>query len=232
MKLESVTKERRSASKRRYDDACAATHGVDIIGERWALPVMRELMLGPRRFGELRRSLPLLSANVLTQRLGDLEDAGIVRKLKLPPPASVQVYGLTEWGQQAGPVFQALGRWAARSPLHDPTRPFSPVSLMLSLRTMIDIAAAGDLVARLGFRFGDEDFHWTIDHGAIQLGRGLPADPHVVFGGEPGGVAALVYAGAPLAALEADGALTVTGDRSLAAALRNYFPMPDKAALT
>lgn len=232
MKLEKITDKRSSEAKRRYDDACAATHGMDIIGERWALPVMRELMLGPRRFGELRRSLPALSANVLTQRLGDLEGAGIVKKIKLPPPASVQVYGLTDWGQQAGPVFQALGRWAARSPLHDPTKPFSPVSLMLSLRTMIDVAAAGDLVARLGFRYGDEDFHWTIDHGQVALGRGLPDNPDIVFGGETGGVAALVYAGVPLEALEAQGVLTVEGDRALAARLKDFFPMPEKAALT
>ncbi|MFD1788062.1 winged helix-turn-helix transcriptional regulator [Sphingomonas floccifaciens] len=223
---------RQDAAKRRYDDACAATHGMDIIGERWALPIMRELMLGPRRFGELRKSLPAISANVLTQRLGDLEAAGIVRREKLPPPASVQVYGLTEWGQQAGPVFQALGRWAARSPLHDPTKPFSPVSLMLSLRTMIDTAAAGDLVARLGFRYGDETFHWTIDHGAVTLGRGLPSDPHIVFGGQTGGVAALVYAGVPLTALEADGLITVEGDRALAERLGQFFPMPEKARIT
>ncbi len=232
MKLEKVTEVRRAAPKRRYDDACAATHGMDIIGERWALPIMRELMLGPRRFGELRKSLPAISANVLTQRLGDLEEAGIVAKTKLPPPASVQVYGLTDWGQQAGPVFQALGRWAARSPLHDPTRPFSPVSLLLSLRTMIDAERAGDLVARLGFRFADETFHWTIDHGAIALGRGLPDDPHVVFGGEPGGVAALVYAGVPIDVLKADRTLSVEGDRALAERLRDFFPMPEKAALT
>ena len=204
---------------------------MDIIGERWALPVMRELMLGPRRFSELRRGLPALSANVLTQRLEGLEAAGIVRRFKLPPPASVQVYGLTEWGQQAGPVFQAIGRWAARSPLHDPTRPFSPVSLMLSLRTMIDVAAAVDLVARLGFRYGDDELHWTIDHGAIALGRGLPDDPHIVFGGDPGGVAALIYAGVPLETLEAEGALTIEGDRALAARLKDFFPMPEKAAL-
>ena len=232
MKLEKITNKRQDAPKRRYDDACAATHGMDIIGERWALPIMRELMLGPRRFGELRKSLPALSANVLTQRLEGLEEGGIVRRTKLPPPASVQVYGLTEWGQQAGPVFQALGRWAARSPLHDPTRPFSPVSLLLSLRTMIDVAAAGDVVARLGFRFGEETFHFTIERGTIALGRGLPDDPQVVFGGDPGGVAALVYAGVPLADLEAQGVLTIEGDRDLATRLRDYFPMPDKAALT
>ena len=232
MKLKKITSEPSGGVKRRYDDACAATHGMDIIGERWALPVMRELMLGARRFGELRRSLPALSANVLTQRLEGLESAGIVVRRKLPPPASVQVYELTEWGQQAGPVFQALGKWAARSPLHDPTRPFSPTSLIISLRTMIDVERAGDLVARLGFRFGEDELFWTIDHGAITLGRGLPDDPDVVFGGQPGGVAALLYAGVPLDSLERDGSLSVAGDRALAERLRDYFPMPDKAELT
>lgn len=205
---------------------------MDIIGERWALPIMRELMLGARRFGELRKSLPAISANVLTQRLGDLEAAGIIRREKLPPPASVQVYGLTEWGQAAGPIFQVLGRWAVRSPLHDPTRPFSPVSLMLSLRTMVDVTLAGDLVARLGFRLGDEDFHWTIDHGTIALGRGLPDDPDILFTGEPSAVAALIYAGVPIDALEGAGTLTVAGDRALAARLGRYFPLPEKAAIT
>ena len=128
-------------------------------------------------------------------------------------------------------MFQALGKWAARSPLHDPMRPFSPVSLLLSLRTMIDIGAAGDRTIRLGFRFGDEDLHWTIDRGAIALGRGLPGDPHVVFGGSPAGVAALVYGGATIEQLEADGLLTVDGDREVARGLPALFPMPDKAAL-
>ena len=91
MKLEKVTGREEAASKRRYDDACAAAHAMDIVGERWALPVMRELMLGPRRFGELKASLNGISANVLTQRLEGLEAAGVVRRVKLPPPASVQV---------------------------------------------------------------------------------------------------------------------------------------------
>lgn len=222
---------RQEVTKRRYDDACAATHGMEIIGERWSLPVMRELMLGPRRFSELRRSLPALSANVLTQRLEGLQEAGIVTKVKLPPPASVQVYGLTEWGRQAGPVFQALGRWAVRSPRHDPTRPFSPVSLMLSLRTMLDGERARSLTARVGLRFGEEDFHWIVQGGAVTIGRGLPDAPDLTFTGEPSAVAALVYAGEPLEALEKSGALSVEGDRALAARLGEYFPMPEKAAL-
>ena len=107
---------------------------MDIIGERWALPVMRELMLGPRRFGELKASLRGISANVLTQRLEGLEATGVLKRSRLPPPASVQVYELTPWGYEAGPIFQAMGRWAVKSPTHDPTRPFSAVSLMLSFR--------------------------------------------------------------------------------------------------
>lgn len=210
--------------KRRYDDACAATHGMDIIGERWALPVMRELMLGPRRFSELRRSLPALSANVLTQRLEGLEGAGIVRRQKLPPPASVQVYALTPWGQEAGPVFQALGRWAARSPRHDPTRPFSAVSLMLSLRTMFSAERAGNLTMRAGLRFGEEAFRLVVDGGAVAIGRGLPDDPDFVLSGETQGVAALVYTGAPLAEVESGGLLTIEGDRNAVARFANLFP--------
>jgi DNA-binding HxlR family transcriptional regulator len=227
MKLEKVTTE----AKRRYDDACAATHGMDIIGERWALPVMRELMLGPRRFGELRRSLPALSANVLTQRLSGLEEAGIVRREKLPPPASVQVYALTPWGQSAGPVFQALGRWAVKSPRHDPTRPFSPVSLMLSMRTMLDAERAAGVTVRVGLRVGEESFFFRLDDGAVAIGRGVPEDADVVLTGETGGVAALLYAAVPLHELEAGGMLRIEGNRAAAERLPALFPMPEKASL-
>lgn len=230
MKLQKITDLSEAAQKRRYDDACAATHGMDIIGERWALPVMRELMLGPRRFGELRKSLPAISANVLTQRLTGLEEAGIVTRTKLPPPISVQVYGLTPWGQEAGPVFQALGRWAARSPQHDPTRPFSAVSLMLSLRTMIDPARIRGLTMRIGFNLGEEAFFLTIDDGAVAIGRGAVERPDLVMTGVPSGVAAAVYAGVSLDALAHEGLLTVMGDDARAALFTTLFPIPVKAA--
>ena len=128
----------RTEAKRRYDDACGTAHGLELIGERWALLVLRELMLGPRRFSDLRADLPGISANVLSQRLAELEARGLVERRKLPPPASVQVYEATDWGLEAEPIVQALGRWAARSPAHDPTLPISSTSVMLSLKTMID----------------------------------------------------------------------------------------------
>lgn len=229
MKLQKITDVSEAAQKRRYDDACAATHGMDIIGERWALPVMRELMLGPRRFSELRKSLPAISANVLTQRLTGLEEAGIVTRIKLPPPASVQVYGLTQWGKEAGPVFQALGRWAARSPLHDPTRPFSAVSLMLSLRTMIDPAGSRGLTMRIAFHLGEEAFFLTLDDGAVAIGRGAVERPDLVFTGDPSGVAAAVYAGVSYDDLAQGGLLRMEGDRALAEHFATLFPIPAKA---
>src|ERR687889_1760847 len=158
MSLEKVTTSERSEPKRGYDDACGTAHALELIGERWALLVLRELMLGPRRFSGLKADLPGISSNVLAQRLVELERRGLARKLRLPPPASVQVYEATEWGLEAEPIVQALGRWAARSPLHDPTLPISGVSILLSFRTMFDPEKAKGLDARLGFVFGDMSY--------------------------------------------------------------------------
>src|SRR3954464_12995369 len=137
MQLEKVTKNRKGEEKRRYDDACGLAHALELLGERWAMLVLRELAYGPRRFSELKADLQGISANVLTQRLTELEARGLVRKIKLPPPASVQVYEATEWGLEAVPVIASLGRWAARSPWHDPTLPMSHVSLLMSMETLL-----------------------------------------------------------------------------------------------
>src|ERR671917_456667 len=157
MKSQKVTKEGLTP-RRSYEDACGAAHALDLVGERWALLVMRELMLGPKRFSDLRSDLPGISANVLTQRLEGLEAAGVLGRRKLPPPASAQVYELTPWGYESEPIFQTLGRWAARSPQHDPTLPLSAVSLFLSFRTMLDSDRAAGLEAQVGFRIGTETF--------------------------------------------------------------------------
>jgi DNA-binding HxlR family transcriptional regulator len=227
MALQNVTKQRRSDDKRRYDDACAAAHGMDLIGERWSMPLIRELLLGPRRFSDLKNSLNGISANVLTQRLEGLEAAGVLVRRKLPPPASVQVYELTPWGYEAAPIFQALGRWAVRSPNHDPTRPFSPVSLMLSLRTMLSADVAGDLKARIQLEINGEPFFWARNKkGEIRIGRGRIDDPDLVIRGTPSQIAGYIYAGAPLSSI------SVEGSMKLAAKLPSLFRMPDKALLS
>ena len=95
---------------RSYEDGCAAAHALDLIGERWALLVVRELLLGPKRFTDLRAGLPNVSPNVLAQRLRELEQAGVVRRRKLPPPAASKVYELTEWGMELEPVIVVIPR--------------------------------------------------------------------------------------------------------------------------
>ena len=200
---------------------------MDLIGERWSMPLIRELLLGPRRFSDLKTSLNGISANVLTQRLEGLEAAGVLVRRKLPPPASVQVYELTPWGHEAAPIFQALGRWAVRSPNHDPTRPFSPVSLMLSLRTMLSPEAAGRFKAKIQLHMDGEPFFWARNKkGEIRIGRGDLDQPDVILRGTPSAIAGYIYAGAPLSSIDAE------GDLKLAARLPSLFPMPEKAQLS
>ena len=131
---------RKPAQRRWYDDACGTAHALDLVGERWALLVMRELMFGPKRFSDLRASLPGISANVLTQRLEGLEAAGVLVRRRLPPPAAAQVYELTAWGYESEPIFQALGRWAARSPV---ARPDAAVQRGLAAAVAPDHARPG-----------------------------------------------------------------------------------------
>src|SRR5829696_2385059 len=182
MKLQKITL-REPHPRRSYDDACGTAHALELIGERWALLVMRELLLGPKRFSELRADLPGISANVLTQRLEGLEDSGILVRRRLPPPASVQVYELTPWGYESEPIFQALGRWAARSPQHDPSLPLSAVSLFLSFRTKLDPHRAEGLDARIGFRIGAETFLVHLAGSRIEVGRAALDRAEVVFTG-------------------------------------------------
>src|SRR5689334_21261725 len=131
--------------------------------------VLRELAYGPRRFSELKADLTGISANVLTQRLTELESRGLVRKTKLPPPASVHVYEATPWGLEAIPMIASLGRWAARSPLHDPTLRMSHVSVMMSLQTLISPDRAADLKARVCFRFVDAAYVATVSDGRLEV---------------------------------------------------------------
>ena len=228
MKLEKITDQAEPAARRRYDDACGAAHALDLVGERWALLVMRELLLGPKRFGDLRADLPGISANVLTQRLEGLEASGVLVRRKLPPPASVQVYELTPWGYESEPIFQVLGRWAARSPQHDPSLPLSATSLFLSFKTMFDPTRAAGLDARIGFRLGAETFLVRLAEWRIEVERGPIDGADVVFTGTAPIVAAAVYGGVPLDALAADGALRVEGDRALAERFTRLFPLPPK----
>lgn len=217
------------AAKRVYDDACAVAHALDLFGERWALLVIRELLFGPKRFSDLRASLPGISANVLTQRLEALEASGIVGRRKLPPPASAWVYELTAWGQESEELFKTIGRWAARSPLHDPNSPLSVASAVMSMRTMFAPDRAKGLSGTVGFRFGREEFVARLENGSFAITRGDIAGADVTIDGDQSAWAGALYGGVPLKTLEKAGALKVSGDRGLLERYLTLFPLPDKA---
>jgi DNA-binding HxlR family transcriptional regulator len=210
-----------------YDDACGTAFAMELVGERWALLVVRELMFGARRFSDLRVRLPGISAKVLTERLAGLEEAGVLNRRKLPPPVSAQVYELTEWGYRAEPLVQELGRWAAMSSRHDPTLPLSPVSLMLSMRTMFDPAKAAGMQATIGFDIVGETFVARLANGALPIERADPGIAEAVFRA-PGApvLAGLLYGGVGADELERDAGLVIEGDRDLALVYADIFELP------
>lgn len=225
MKSQKITSDAVEPVRRRYDDACGTAHALELIGERWALLVMREMMYGPRRFGELRAGLPGISANVLTQRLEGLERSGLVIRRRLPPPASVWVYALTDWGHETRPLIQQLGKWAARSPDHDPTLPLSAASLMMSFDTMLDRAGVGDRVMTIGFRLGEEHFIARLSNQGFDVRRGDVAGADLVFSGDPTAIAAIVYGDAPL------DLVALEGEPADARWFASLFTLPDKATV-
>lgn len=222
MKLQKLTNSGQKEEKRRYEDACGLAHALDLLGERWAMLVLRELAYGPRRFSELRADLTGISANVLTQRLMELEDRGLVRKTKLPPPASVQVYEATDWGLEATPIIASLGKWAARSPLHDPTLRMSHVSVIMSFQTLISPERAEGFKCRVCFRFGEASYVTTVTDGRLEVERRDAEDCDVTFSGTPSEIAAVIHGGAPFETIR------VEGDMALADRFRTLFPLPEK----
>src|SRR3982074_3520190 len=146
------------ANKRSYDDGCAGAHALDLIGERWALLIVRELLLGPKRFTDLRAGMPGASADILAQRLRELTESGVVRRKRLPPPAGSDVYELTEWGADLEPVVTLLGQWGSRSASLNPAADSSVDSLVLSLRALFNPQAAQGFSATIVLSLNDNRF--------------------------------------------------------------------------
>src|SRR5215212_735017 len=218
-------------SKRRtYCDGCAAAHALDLVGERWALLVVRELLLGPKRFTDLRAGLPGASPNVLAQRLRELEGAGVVRRRKLPPPAASRVYELTDWGMELEPVIVRLGRWGARSPSKPREAALGVDSLILSFRTMFDPLAAGGLTASYELRLGEDRFRAEVADGRFEIVRGGAERPDATIETDAGTLAALVYEGRQLTEAVSSGGVKIEGDEPLVARFLTLFPLPEPAA--
>lgn len=227
MRSEKITDTSRRAAGRLYDDACGTALALEFVGERWSLLVIRELMFGPRRFGQIKANLPGISANVLTQRLESLEAAGIVRRDTLPPPANVPVYDLTPWGREAEVAIREMGRWAARSPLHDPLAFMSTASAMISLRTLIDLGRAGGRTLTVAFRFPEDAFVARLADGALTIRRGETEDADVTFTGDTMALRRTLYV---KEGVDGPGLLAVSGDRHAAERFIDLFQLPEKIA--
>ena len=218
------------ATMRTYGDGCGIAHALDLIGERWALLVVRELLLGPKRFTDLRDGLPNSSPNVLAQRLRELEQAAIVRRRKLPPPAGSWIYELTEWGRELKPIVLTLGAWAVRSPSFPRDAPVGTDSVILALGTFFDADAAGDLDARYELRLGENTFHVRVADRGIEVDRGAAGNADATLETDPDTLSALIWGDRELADALRAGDIEVDGDRGAVTRFLGLFPQPQPAA--
>ncbi len=209
---------------RSYDDPCGIARGLDRIGERWALLVVRELLLGPRRFTDLRAGLPQASPNVLSQRLDELEAAGIVQRRTLPPPAASAVYELTPWGKELEPVILSLARWGSRAPL--PKGELSTNALMIALETTFDADAADAMRARLSLTMSNEPFCVEVARKKLAIERGPCANPDATITTDVRSLRAVAFGIEPLRQVRRDGRIEITGDETVAHRFLGLFRRP------
>jgi DNA-binding HxlR family transcriptional regulator/putative sterol carrier protein len=218
--------------KRSYGDACRFAYALDLVGERWGLLVVRELLLGPKRFTDLRRGLPNASPNILSERLRELEQGGVVHRRKLPPPAAAKVYELTEWGRELEPVVTQLGAWGARAPIPPEHQEIGPDSIVLALRSLFDREAAEGLEASYELRLDGEPFAVRVADGKLELGRGKVDEPTMAIDTNPDTLAALLAGQLPLEDAFESGAAHINGSKREARRFLDLFPMPDPCAAT
>jgi DNA-binding HxlR family transcriptional regulator len=212
------------AGKRTYGDPCGIARALDLVGERWALLVVRELLLGPKRFTDLRAGLPHVGPDILAQRLRELEQAGVVRRGKLPPPAGARVYELTDRGLALEPVVLALGRWGSRAPLPAERGELGVDALVLALKTLFAPARTDGLIGRtFELRLDEQAFALRVGERGLHATRGPAADPLATIATEPGVLQQVLWHGRSLRA----GGLEISGDRRGAERFLELFPLPD-----
>jgi DNA-binding HxlR family transcriptional regulator/putative sterol carrier protein len=215
---------------RTYGDGCAIASALDVIGERWALLVVRELLLGPKRYTDLRRGLRNASPNVLSQRLSELERAGVLRRRRLPPPAGARVYELTNWGRELEETVTSLGRWAARSPTPPSDAPIvSADSIGLALLARFDPGAANGLGATYELRLGEDRFRIEVAGDEIDVARGEPDDADATIETDPDTINAVLWGDRSLAEARRSGDMAIAGDKEAVDRFVRLFPIPEPA---
>ena len=214
------------ATMRTYGDGCAIAVALDLVGERWALLVVRELLLGPKRYTDLRRGLPNASPNVLSERLRELERApGSSGGAELPPPAGARVYELTDWGRELEEIVISLGHWAARSPAGLTGGPVGADSTILAIRSRFDRGAAHGLRAVYELRLGEDRFRIDVADEEIEVARGGADHADATIDTDPDTLAAVLWAGRALADAQRSGDLTIAGRRGGGGTLRSPLPL-------
>jgi DNA-binding HxlR family transcriptional regulator len=202
-------------------DGCGIAHASDLLGQRWALLVVRELLLGPKRFTDLRAGIPDISPNVLGERLRELEASGILARRKLAPPAAAQVYELTEWGRELEPAVLALGRWASASPSFPRGAELGPDSLVLALKSTFQPEKADRAVGTYELRLGEDELPFRVEvrEGEFKAGRGEAERADAVIASDPDTIAEVVFTGRPLTEAITSGEIRIEGSRRAAKSL-------------
>ncbi|NYT59375.1 transcriptional regulator [Alcaligenaceae bacterium] len=213
-------------TRRSYDDGCAAAHALDLVGDRWALLIVRELLLGPKRFTGLRSGLPAISPNVLTQRLNELETAMVLRRRKLPQPANAWVYELTDWGQSLEPIMLQLAHWGAQSSSFVRGAPLGIDALVLSFKAMFQPNAASKVQVSVQLHFDDEIFSAEVHAGQLQISRGRAAQPAATLSTNPQTMLSLVYGKSDIDQSVAVGTASYSGERAALDTFFSVFTLP------
>jgi DNA-binding HxlR family transcriptional regulator len=215
---------------RTYRDRCGVAYALDLVGERWALLVVRELLLGPKRFTDLQSGLPNASRSVLTQRLHELEQTGLVRRRKLPPPAGSWVYELTDWGRRLEDVVLSLGRFALAAPDRPREGEMSVDSHVLHLKARFDPRAAGDLAATYELHLGEDSFQARVADGRVEFAHGAAHRPDASIETDPGTLLELAAKPRRLSGAIRSGKVRVEGDVRALTRFLELFPRPESAA--
>ena len=201
---------------RSYKQYCGIARALDLIGERWALLVIRELVFGPKRFTDLRQGLPGIATNVLSQRLHQLQRDGVVARRRLPPPAASNVYELTEYGEELVPIMLGLGRWGARTMGERlPEQTLQPEWLAVALKAFYQPEAAEGLSVRIGIDLGGVQFTFSLDQGRLEIAPGATGSTDLTIAADPETLVGFL-AGAPVP-------VQAEGDRALLERLPAIF---------
>jgi DNA-binding HxlR family transcriptional regulator len=200
---------------RSYHQYCGLAHALELVGERWALLVVRNLLTGPKRFTDLRNGLPRIPTNVLSTRLKELEEGGIVGRRVLPRPSGSVVYELTDYGRGLEDAVLSLARWGTKSIGEpDPSDVINSSAFALGLRSAFHPDAARGLTATYEVCFGNAVVHLRVDDGEVEAQEG-PADEPDLKIATDAALPALLRGDLSPAEAERTGAVRLTGDARL-----------------